>query len=89
MAMRTGKSGQRRASRGDTVALKGALLVIADVLQSPRDRLGRLDCTATEKHRAARETLRLLADAYCVRGCVDILEQCELVARAAIWRAEK
>lgn len=88
MATRTGKSGQKRAKRGDVQTLAGAIRVVSDVLSAPRDRLGRLDFAAADKSREARETLRLLAEAYSVPGCIDVMEQCEKVLRAALWRVE-
>lgn len=85
--MRTGKTGRKRANRGDVQTLVGALRVIAAVLEGPRDRLGRLDRTATDESRDANETLRLLAVAYSVGGCTDAIDQCAKVARAAIEMA--
>ena len=59
-----------------------ALQAIAGVLEAPRDRLGRLDISATRGH--AREQLRLLAVRYGVSGSHDYMEQCAKVARAVI-----
>lgn len=60
-----------------------------DVLSAPRDRLGRLDFATSERSREARESLRLLAKALNVPGCVDTLEQCEQVLRAALLRPSR
>lgn len=64
-----------------------AFRVIAAVLKAPRDRLGRLDITASDEARSAREELRELACKFNVSGCRDIMEQCAKVANAAIDKA--
>ena len=64
------------------LVLREALAAIAAVLESPRDRLGRLDIAATQGE--AREALRLLAVKYNATGGTDYMHQCANVARAAL-----
>jgi hypothetical protein len=61
-----------------------AVRVVAAVLSAPRDRLGRLVMTATDKDRANREALRVLAVQLKVPGCHDILDQCAKVLAASV-----
>lgn len=65
-------------------ALREALAVIANVLDAPRDRLGRVDHAESDVAREAREALRLLAVRYNTPGAKDTLERCAQVARAAL-----
>lgn len=66
-------------------AMADALETIAAVLESPRDRLGRLDTSAAQGD--AREALRLLAVKYEAAGARDLMDQCAKVARAVLARA--
>lgn len=66
--------------------LTEALTVIAALLESPRDRLGRLEYL-TEDAARNRENLRLLALEYGVAPARDVLAQAANVARAALAKA--
>ena len=66
--------------------LVAALGTIASVLESPRDRLGRLDIAATQGDQ--REALRLLAVKYSATGSHDYMGQCAKVARALLAKLE-
>ena len=60
------------------------LRCIANLLESPRDRYGRICPSDTDTSRKARDELREYAIALKVPGCQDTLEQCAKVARAVL-----
>jgi len=59
------------------------LAVLADLLDAPANRFGKLEFYS-EPARTARESLRLLSVAYNVSPSHTILEQAAKVARAAL-----
>lgn len=64
------------------------LTYLVDILETPRDRLGRLDFPqgVDPKHRKAQEKVRELAVAFQVGGCTDTMEQCAKVIRRILQR---
>lgn len=56
---------------------KHALSVIARCLRAPRDRLGRLDMSANDETRKAREELRVLMVKHELPGGRDTIDQCQ------------
>ena len=62
--------------------LEAALAVSAMLVDTPRDRLGRLDVVATE----TRERVRQLAVKYKIESS-DYMDQCGKVLRAATTKA--
>jgi len=65
-------------------ALVEALEAVSDMLDLPRDRLGRLDVCS----HPARERVRLLSVRYQCEPGKDYMDQCSKVLRAALQLAE-
>lgn len=65
--------------------VRAVLLTIAEVLESPRDRYGRIDFLHLDQKRA-RETIRNFAAKYAIGTVDDVLDQAAKVARAVLRR---
>lgn len=70
--------------KDNSIAITQVLRCIANLLESPRDRYGRICPSDTDTARKAREEMREYAVALKVPGCQDTLEQCAKVARAVL-----
>lgn len=69
-------------TRGEQLELS----IVIDVLNLPRDRLGRIDVMKDPEGHKKRELLRSLAIKYNAPPCRDILDQCAKVLQALLNR---